>query len=96
MWEIESGPTTQQQPPGGFDGSWHRWELRQRARETFVVVKIAGHSYFESDTMTDRSRRAVATDERSEVERVLGWDLPPRVVEIATRGEPTITIRDPR
>jgi hypothetical protein len=94
MWHITAGPVSDEQPPGGYDGIWHKWLVGRDGEESFTVVKVTHHAHLKgNDAMTRRAVTAVMTDGRSEVERHLGAEVPPRVIEVGTLGDPVVTPR---
>ncbi len=95
MWTIIGEPETDPFPAGGYDGTWHRWNLVREDERLFTVVKVDRHAeMFAGDKMTRRSVAAVKTNGRSEVERHLGADVPPRVIEVGTVRDPVVTARE--
>ena len=94
MWVIEGNPDTDHLPPGGYDGTWHKYWLVSAGRRTFTIVKISRHAEMKaSNSMTTRSLEAVDSDGRSEVERHLEDRVPPRAIEVGTISNPVVTPR---
>lgn len=92
MWTITGESETPS--PAGYDGTWYRWNLARDDKRSFTVVKIVRHAEMGAgDKMTARSIAAVETHGRSEVERHLAADVPPRVIEVGTMRDPVITER---
>lgn len=93
MWEIQGEP--EHLPGGGadYDGVWWKWWLRRGTVQSFTVVKVPAHALLKPETMTARTAQAVDTRGRSEVERYLSLTLPARIIELATSGDPRVTLR---
>lgn len=85
MWEIlgNLGPYAR----SGFDAGGWLWEIERDGEAKRVLVEITGTAlavsteYLPADT-----RAAIETEGRSEVERVVGLEEPPRVVVCGTSG----------
>lgn len=98
MWMIDGEPEhfPDGQGIGGYDGDWWKWWLRRGEDRTFTVVKASTHALLGSGMLTERTRAAAETRGRSEVERHLTDDIPPRAIELYANGrEPGITHREP-
>ncbi len=88
-WKIsgEIGPHSEP----GYDGRGWLWELEQEGREARrVFVQIAGTAWSVCARggagLASETREAIETEGRSEVERVLGMDEPPRMIGCSTYG----------
>jgi hypothetical protein len=93
LWAIENEPEVFSNPPGGFDGAQYKWPLsRPGCPGTFTLVQIGFHAAMRAspDPMTERTLAAVDSLGRSEVERHLAEEHPPRVIEVGTSGDPWI------
>lgn len=95
MWKIEGARESTMEPAGGYDGTWHKWWLSGGEIRCFTVVKISRHAEIAAcdNRLSERTLHAVRTHGRSEVERHLDAELPPRAIELASVGEPMITQR---
>jgi hypothetical protein len=95
MWRIDGNPLTDENPAGGWDGTWHKWPLARADERSFTMVKITRHAEMKTGGfMTQRSIQAVDTRGGSEVERYLDTDAhPPRVIETGTMRDPVATPR---
>ena len=72
VWEYPGEPEVWDDTyPGGFDGIVFKYLLRDGTRASFTTVKIGRHAWMKATTspMTTRTRRAVDTEGRSEVDR---------------------------
>lgn len=97
MWTIDGEPEhfPDGRGTGGYDGDWWKWWLRSGETRVFTVVKSSRHVLMRAGPLTDRTRVAAETRGRSEVERHLLDDLPPRGIELRTGGrEPLLTLRE--
>lgn len=88
-WEINGqvGPHSE----AGYDGHGWLWELTQEDRESRrVFVQIAGTAWAVHEAagpgLSSDTRRAIETEGRSAVERLLGEDEPPRMIGCSTYG----------
>jgi hypothetical protein len=98
MWTIDGEPEhfSNGQGTGGYDGDWWKWWLRRGEDRTFMVVKASSHVVLQAGVLTERTRTALETRGRSEVERHLVQHVLPRVVELSANGrEPEVTHRRP-
>jgi hypothetical protein len=93
VWSTKAQPETDTMPAGGYDGTWHKWWLTRGEARSFIMVKIGSHAELRPESMTPRSLAAVDTLGRSEIERHLSAEVPPRVIEIRTLGDPVVTAR---
>jgi hypothetical protein len=92
-WDILGEPEVFTNPPGGFDGVQYKWPLaRAGDRSTFTLVQIGFHASIRAslDPLTARTLAAVDSRGRSEIERHLAEEHPPRVIEVGTSGDPLI------
>jgi hypothetical protein len=87
MWTI-TGLT---HPPAGFDGKVYRWNLTRGGEQCFTDVEITGGALVRGEEMTPRSIEAVETQGRSEVERYLADEVPPRAIRVGTQLNPKVT-----
>jgi hypothetical protein len=95
VWTTDGAPEHFPDGDGGYDGDWWKWWLVRDDARTFIVVKAPRHVVMGAGDLSDRTARAAATNGLSEVERHLGDDVPPRVIELRTGGgEPFVTSRD--
>ena len=85
-WRIDSGPTEVE--PHETEGRRWAWVLvpadaggREKCTTYFSITESA----LVSDDLPARVREARETKGRSEVERRLGWDIPPRFEANATK-----------
>lgn len=88
-WEIsgEIGPHSEP----GYDGHGWLWELAQEGRDPRrVSIQISGSAWAVHDAggrgLASDTRRAIETEGRSEIERLLGQDDPPRMVGCSSYG----------
>lgn len=83
--------------PDGRDSTAFKWWLaRDGVQPTFVFVEVANHllnGHYDPGRPTDRSVAAAQTEGRSEVERCLTLDRPPRLIRAGTVGDPVVTPR---
>lgn len=97
MWTVDEHPEhfAAGHGTGGYDGDWFRWQLADGRQQTFTVVKAPRHVLMRAGDLTARTVRAAQTCGRSEIERYMADDVPPRVIELRTGGrEPLVTPRD--
>jgi hypothetical protein len=103
-WQLEpnSGPF-----PGPWEGkdavSWV-WEIYRDGEAVRVLVEVSGTAMAVADEyLPDETARARATSGRSEIEKVLDLDVPPRRISLGTTGylgvdparpEPDFLIKD--
>src|SRR4051812_26134244 len=97
LWAV-SGEPKGFDGPEGRDGWGFKWPLaREDHVPLFTMVYISNHAMakFDGETMTKRALEAVDTRGRSEVERHLDQELPVRVIEVGTIGDPRVTAARP-
>jgi hypothetical protein len=90
-WELSGqvGPHSR----AGYDGSGWLWEIRRRegdwpqadVRRVFVEVSGTAHGV-DPEHLPRDTRDAIESEGRSEVEKFLAADDPPRVIQCATDG----------
>jgi hypothetical protein len=95
LWTIARDPEVFDHA-NGHDGYQYKWPLtREGYNPLFTMVKMSDHAKHGLGSpdrpMTPRALEAVETNGRSEVERYLDWELPPRVIEVGTAGDPVVT-----
>jgi hypothetical protein len=83
-WEIR---TSLGRRSGEFDGSGWLWEISRGDQLARVMIEITG-SAWSSDPLdlAEDTRRALETDGRTELLKVLGRDDPPRVIRCGSTG----------
>jgi hypothetical protein len=79
-WEINGQVGPHAEP--GYDGHGWLWELVQEGRQARrVFVQVSGTAWaVDPESLASETRRAIETEGRSEVEKVLGEDEPPRMI----------------
>ena len=84
-WEIRANLGRHERP--GVDARGWLWEITRGDQVVHVVIEISGTAW-SSDPLqlSDDTRRALETDGRTELVKVLGQDDPPRVIRCGTRG----------
>jgi hypothetical protein len=85
VWEISGnlGPYAR----SGFDASGWLWEIAEGDQAKRVLVEISGTALASSGaSLPEDTRDAIQTEGRSEVEKVLDLDEPPRVIVCSTAG----------
>jgi hypothetical protein len=73
----------------GYDASGWLWEVRDDSNARHVLVEVTGTALAISERdgpLPEDTRTAIRTEGRSEVEKVLGLDDPPRVIQCGTVG----------
>jgi len=90
LWTIGEGTEIRTE----IDGAAFKWTLRRDGhRPLFTVVEISAHMLggcYDEGRPTARAHAAVESLGRSEVERYLDMETPPRKIGVATVGEPWI------
>ena len=73
----------------GYDSNGWLWEIRDSEDARRVLVEVTGTALAISERggpLPDDTRLAIATEGKSEVEKVLAFSEPPRVVMCGTMG----------
>ncbi len=96
MWTIDGEPEyfADGQGIGGYDGDCWKWWLCRGEDRTFIFVQASSHVLLDADVRFEETRVAASSRGRSEVERYLADDIPPRVIELISNSRPRITRRD--
>ena len=80
----------------GADARGWRWEITRGADVAQVVVEISGRAWSADPvSLPDDTRRALETDGRAELLKVLDQDEPPRVSAIGGQSRGWIGVRSP-
>lgn len=84
-WEIR---TILGRPAGaGFDGSGWLWEIGRGEEVARVMVEITAAAWSTDPLrLPEDTRRALETDGRAELVKVLAHDDPPRVIRCGSTG----------
>lgn len=85
MWHIAGtlGPYAR----SGYDASGWLWEIERDHVAKRVLVEVTGTALAVSrEYLPEDTRAAIDTEGRSEVDRVLGLEEPPRVIVCGTTG----------
>jgi hypothetical protein len=84
-WEIRTNLGPHARPEGG--GSGWLWEISRDDRVARVMIEIS-EAAWSTDPMDlpEETRRALETDGRTELLKVLGHDHPPRVIRCGPNG----------
>jgi hypothetical protein len=83
-WEIRTN-LGQQARPGG-DSGW-LWEISRGDQVARVMIEISGAAWSTDPLgLPEETRRALETDGRTELLKVLGHDDPPRVIRCGSTG----------
>jgi len=84
-WEIRTNLGPHARPEGG--GSGWLWEISRDDRVARVMIEIS-EAAWSTDPMDlpEETRRALETDGRTELLKVLGHDHPPRVIRCGPTG----------
>jgi len=85
IWEIRT--SLGRHGHAGVDGSGWQWEISRGGQVARVTIEISA-AVWSSDPLTlpDDTRRALETDGRTELLKVLGHDNPPRVIRCGSTG----------
>jgi hypothetical protein len=84
-WEISAnlGRHTR----AGVDARGWLWKITDGARRAQVVIEISGTAWSSDPArLSDDTRRALETDGRTELLKVLERDEPPRVIHCSLEG----------
>ena len=85
VWEIRTNLGRHARPGG--DGSGWLWEISRDDQVARVTIEISEASWStEAVDLPEDTRRALETDGRTELLKVLGHDDPPRVIRCASTG----------
>ena len=93
MWSVESF----EEVATGADAHWLKWWLTDdEGHRVFVVVKIAGSMMATAiEELALHAAEAVTTSGRSEVDRILDWEVPPRAIEVRSHTDlPIVEVRE--
>jgi hypothetical protein len=83
-WEIR---TSLGRRAGESDGSGWLWEIGRRDRLARVMIEISGSAWSTDPLdLPEDTRRALETDGRTELLKVLDRDEPPRVIRCGSIG----------
>jgi hypothetical protein len=85
IWEIRTG--LGRHGRAGVDGSGWLWEIGRGDQVARVTIEISG-SVWSADPLAlpEDTRRALETDGRTELLKVLVLDDPPRVIQCGSSG----------
>jgi hypothetical protein len=71
----------------GVDASGWLWEIARGAQVMHVVIEISGTAWASDPVgLPEDTRRALATDGRDELLKVLDQDDPPRIIRCGSAG----------
>jgi hypothetical protein len=85
IWEIRTGLGRQGRV--GVDGSGWLWEISRGGQVARVTIEISGPVWATDPlALPEDTRRALETDGRTELLKVLGHDDPPRVIRCGSTG----------
>jgi hypothetical protein len=85
VWEIRTN-LGRHACPGG-DGSGWLWEISRDDQVARVMIEISEASWStDAVDLPEDTRRALETDGRTELLKVLGHDDPPRVIRCGSTG----------
>jgi hypothetical protein len=83
-WEIRTNLGRQ---AGEVDGSGWRWEIIRGDQLARVMIEISGSAWSTHPLdLHEDTRRALETDGRTEILKVLDRDEPPRVIRCGSNG----------
>ena len=84
-WEIRTNLGLR--PCAGVDGSGWLWELRRGDHAARVMIEITGAAWSADPlALPEDTRRALETDGRTEILKVLGHDDPPWIIRCGSTG----------
>jgi hypothetical protein len=84
-WEIRANLGQHAGP--GVDGSGWLWEIGRGSQVARVMIEISKTAWSTDPLhLHDDTRRALETDGRTELLKVLGHDDPPRIIRCGTTG----------
>jgi hypothetical protein len=85
IWEISAG--LGRHGRAGVDGGGWLWEISRRGQVARVTIEISD-AVWSTDPLAlpEDTRRALETDGRTELLKVLGYDDPPRVIRCGSTG----------
>jgi hypothetical protein len=85
LWEIRSSLGRHARPEG--DGSGWLWEVSRDDQAAQVMIEISEAAWSTDPLrLPEATRRALETDGRTELLKVLGHDDPPRVIRCDLTG----------
>jgi hypothetical protein len=85
LWEIRTSLGRQARP--GVDGNGWLWEIGRGKQVARVLIEISDAAWSSDPRrLPDDTRRALETDGRTELLKVLGHDEPPRVIRCGSSG----------
>jgi hypothetical protein len=85
IWEIRTG--LGRHGSAGVDGSGWLWEASRGSQVARVTIEISGPVWAtDPQALPEDTRRALETDGRTELLKVLGHDDPPRVIRCGSTG----------
>jgi hypothetical protein len=85
IWEIRTG--LGRHGRAGVDGSGWLWEISRGGQVARVTIEISGEVWSADPlALPEDTRRALETDGRTELLKVLGHDDPPRVIRCGSTG----------
>jgi hypothetical protein len=85
IWEIRTG--LGRRGRAGVDGSGWLWEISRGDQVARVAIEISGAVWsIDPLALPEDTRRALETDGRTELLKVLGHDDPPRVIRCGSTG----------
>src|SRR5437588_12560087 len=71
----------------GVDATGWLWEIQRDGVAHRVLVEVSGTAWAVTEgTLPDETREAIRSEGRSEVDKVLLEDAPPRVIACGTHG----------
>src|SRR3954452_10155601 len=84
-WEISANLGRHARPGG--DGSGWLWEISRNDQVAWVVIEISEAAWSTDPVgLPEETRRALETDGRTELVKVLGHGDPPRVIRCGSTG----------
>jgi hypothetical protein len=84
-WEIRT--SLGRHARTGVDGSGWLWEISRGEQVARVMIELSGAAWSTDPLrLPDDTRRALETDGRTELLKVLGHDEPPRVIRCDSSG----------
>jgi hypothetical protein len=85
LWEITANLGPQGRP--GVDGRGWLWEISRGDQVARVMIEISGSAWSANPLdLPEDTRRALETDGRTELLKVLGQEDPPRVIRCGSTG----------
>jgi hypothetical protein len=84
-WEINANLGRYERP--GVDARGWRWSITRGGQAAEVVIEISGTAWSSDPLLLpEDTRRALETDGRTELLKVLEHDDPPRVIQCGAAG----------